>query len=426
MANRDSSSRLSAADATQVIRNELESADRTALYLGVPWCIQSCSFCDLAYSRSPRVEEKRDYVSLILQELDIYKEYGLCDKPIGSVYFGGGTPSILDGDLLASFVDGTLHRTQLAENAVVTLEGSPATLTDAKLKMLSTRVNRISLGVQSTDTELRQREGRILPRDKLLDRVSATLENVGLVNTDVLYGMPGQSLESIYRTLVDLVELKVPSITFYRNELFPGTKSFHLARKEPWAAVEEYNARKMYFLGKTYLESRGYSESPLGWFVKSKSSPTTTSWEQMVEKWSTVVPYFGLGQGAFSTAASHWVSNNDKQDTWAASIKKGKLPLSGGVLFNEQQRFMAKFMRYIRVFSRVQREVLLSQSGIHRSAVIYLVDSWKKFGLAIEESEWIVFTEAGNSLIHWIIDDLTQAFVNGSVRAEENISVVNI
>jgi oxygen-independent coproporphyrinogen-3 oxidase len=426
MAARSSNAKLTPTQAQRAMSEELMPVKRTALYLGVPWCIQSCSFCDLAYSRSPRAEEKRDYIEVILQELDIYNAVGLNKVPAGSLYFGGGTPSILDNGLLESLIDGTLQRSRLADNAVITLEASPATLTDSKLKLLSSRVNRISLGVQSTDTELRQREGRILPREKLLDRVSATLDNFELVNTDVLYGMPGQSLESVYRTLVDLVSLNVPSITFYRNELFPGTKSYRLAQQEPWPTIEEYNARKMYFLGKTYLESCGYSESPLGWFVRSKQSTTISSWESMIDSWSSVVPYFGLGMGAFSTAAAHWMQNKESLEGWMESIRGGRLPLAGGTLFNEQERFMVKFMRYIRVFSRVKREFLLSQSGSNRFAVEFLIGSWKQAGLAIDEAEWLVFTEAGGSLIHWLIDDLAQAFVNGTLRSEKNIVAVNI
>ncbi len=426
MADRNTNARLKPREAEQKISNELMSTKRTALYLGVPWCIQSCSFCDLAYSRSPRAEEKREYIEVILRELDIYNELGLNKVPASSLYFGGGTPSILDNELLASLVDGTLQRSRLADNAVITLEASPATLTDSKLKLLSSRVNRISLGVQSTNTELRQREGRILPREKLLDRVAATLDNFELVNTDVLYGMPGQSLESVFQTLADLVSLNVPSITFYRNELFPGTKSYRLAQQEPWPTIEEQTARQMYFLGKTYLESCGYSENPLGWFVKNKQSNAISSWENMIENWSTVVPYFGLGMGAFSTASAHWMQNSESLDSWMQSIRGGRLPLAGGTLFNEQERFMVKFMRYIRVFSRVKREFLLTQSGSNRFAVELLIESWKQMGLAVDEAEWVVFTPAGDSLIHWLIDDLAQAFVDGKIKSAKNILAVNI
>lgn len=87
MASRSATDSLSPLLAQQAIVQELAAATRTALYLGVPWCIQTCSFCDLAYSRSPRVEEKREYIEVILKELDIYNAAGLASVPAGSIYF---------------------------------------------------------------------------------------------------------------------------------------------------------------------------------------------------------------------------------------------------------------------------------------------------------------------------------------------------
>lgn len=198
MASRSISAPLSPLQAQQAIVQELAVAKNTALYLGVPWCIQTCSFCDLAYSRSPRVEEKREYIEVILKELDIYNNAGLASVPAGSLYFGGGTPSILDNDLLAAFVDGALQRSRLADNPVITLEASPATLTTSKLKLLRARVNRISLGVQSTDTALRQREGRILPREKLLERWPPHWSiSIWLIPTSYM-GCPGNHLSRCF------------------------------------------------------------------------------------------------------------------------------------------------------------------------------------------------------------------------------------
>lgn len=238
--------------------------------------------------------------------------------------------------------------------------------------------------------------------------------------------MPGQSLESVFLTLKDLVNLDVPSITFYRNELFAGTKSYQLARQQPWATVSEYKAREMYFLGKTYLEACGYQESPLGWFVKARKTEAITSWETMIERWSTVVPYFGLGMGAFSTAASHWVQNHESLNGWMERVRSGRLPLASGSLFDDKERFMVKFMRYIRVFSRVKRAHLLAESGVTRPAVEQLLDTWVAMGLAIDDAEWLVFTEAGCSLIHWLIDDLARAFVEGAFNTDIKIAAVNI
>jgi oxygen-independent coproporphyrinogen-3 oxidase len=408
---------VEARELQEAYRQEIERADRVALYFGVPWCVQTCSFCDLAYSRNPAASEKQAYVDLVLREMAEANQLGLARKPVASVYFGGGTPSILDTELLCKFIDGAIAPFTLVDKAVITLEASPATLNARKLAAMQGRVTRISLGVQSTDTELRQREGRILAREKLLERVVLTLDHFSLVNADVLYGMPGQSFESIYLTLVDLVSAGVPSITYYRNELFPGTKSYTQAQTAPWDTVGEIAARKMYFFGKTLLEDAGYVENPLGWFVKQDKTPTAVPWTQMVAGWSRVVPYFGFGVGAFSTSRSYWIQNVQSTTAWAEALESGRPTAYRHHRLSPRETFMVRFMRHIRVFGAFDRRFLMEESGVDATVLSALVERLLAQGLLRASEQLLELTEAGASLIHWVIDDFAQV-VTG-VRQKE-------
>lgn len=398
-------------------RKELETASTVALYFGVPWCIQTCSFCDLAYSRKPNTEEKIDYINHILQEVENAKRVGINSKKVASVYFGGGTPSILETDLLYRYIDSALSNFDLVENAVVTLEASPATLSPGKLEAVKPRVSRISLGVQTTDTELRQREGRILPREKLLERINLALENFKLVNADVLYGMNGQSMESIYQTLCDLVAAGVPSITYYRTELFQNTKSFTQAKLSPWGAVEEINAREMYFFGKVLLEDAGYVESPLGWFVKKANTAEAMPWSKMVARWGHVMPYFGFGMGAFSTSTSYWMQNVESAEEWRMRIKSGKFPTEKFYSLSNPESFLVRFMRHIRAFNKIELAFLMEQSGSGSDYLKKYLESAIRQGLLVKDGDFIELTEAGASVIHWLIDDVVQAVTNNKVNA---------
>lgn len=400
---------------------EIEAADKVALYFGVPWCIQTCSFCDLAYSRSPKTEEKEEYVQLLLQELASARKLGLDKKTVASAYFGGGTPSILDTDLLCRYVDSALDGFDLGGSAVITLEASPATLNPRKLEALRQRVTRISLGVQSTDTELRQREGRILPREKLLERIDQTMDYFDLVNADVLYGMPGQTEESIYLTLCDLVRAEVPSITYYRNELFPNTKSHTQAKSKPWDTVEEFNARKMYFFGKTLLEAAGYVENPLGWFVRKTKETQILPWSKMVAGWGAVVPYFGFGVGAFSTSRNYWMQNTESSEDWASRVREGKSPAYKYYPLTAAESFMVRFMRHIRVFERIEWSFLNQQiGGGHDRFTEFVADSIRQ-GLLTNDGQFLCLTEAGASLIHWLIDDIAKIITNTPAKAEPRV-----
>lgn len=412
----------------RLLTNEINDAERIALYFGVPWCVQTCSYCDLAYSRNPDVDEKKEYVDTILQELSNYKTLGLNDKKVASIYFGGGTPSIIETDLLVTYLDNALRDFDLQKNSVITLEASPATISRSKLRAIKGIVNRISLGVQSTDTELRQREGRILPREKLLERVDLALDEFDLVNTDVLYGMPGQNIESIFTTLKDLIDLGVPSITYYRYELFQNTKSYAQAMKEPWPAVKEDYVRGMYYFGKTLLESAGYTESPLGWFIKIENNvKPVASWSQMVSGWGNVVPYFGFGVGAFSTSKNYWMQNCEDVKLWSQRVKEGKFSINKVSHLNMTEKFMVKFMRHIRVFNKIDINFMMEQSGVSIENVKILLKDLCSQGIIEIEDNYIKLTDAGCSLIHWVIDEFEKTINNKFSKFEVNsIEVKNL
>ncbi len=196
------------------------------------------------------MDTKREYARLVHKEVENYQNTGLFAHTVNSAYFGGGTPTVLDTDSLCAYLDGVLKHLKLASSAVVTCEASPATLNPRKLDALRSRANRISLGIQTTDTDLRKREGRILDRERMLEKLGHTLERFDLVNADIMYGMRGQTLAHLHGTLSDLISMEVPSITYYRTELFAGTLSHEQGSTEPWAAIDERTARHQYFFWK--------------------------------------------------------------------------------------------------------------------------------------------------------------------------------
>ncbi|NMD81429.1 radical SAM protein [Klebsiella sp. DNRA6] len=391
---------------------EINDNNNVALYFGVPWCVQTCSYCSLASSRNPSSEEKKDYIATILKEVSNLKSSGIENKKIASAYFGGGTPSILEAEMLKSFLERSLDNFDLSGKSIITLEASPATLSRGKVNSVKHIVNRISLGVQTTDTDLRQKEGRILPREKLLERIGLALNSFGMVNADVLYGMPGQDFKHIYETLKDLINLEVPSITFYRYELFPNTKSYQRALTEAWPSVQEKNARQMYFFGKILLESAGYIESPLGWFIKNTTIKPVISWTQMVAGWGNVVPYFGFGVGAFSTSKNYWMQNCEDIETWSRRVNDGKSAVNKIYQLNGKEIFMVKFMRHIRVYNKIDTNFLMSQSGVPSELIDELLKNLlSQRIISVDENE-IILTDAGCSLIHWVIDSFCKVITN--------------
>jgi oxygen-independent coproporphyrinogen III oxidase len=395
------------------LRDAIASSPVVSIYAGVPWCVQSCPFCDLAYARNPNVETQLRYIETLHSEVEHLAAMGLGDKTVSSLYFGGGTPTVLKPDLLERYVKGVLAHFPRRQKAVITCEASPATLTRPKLEYLSTVANRLSLGVQTLDTPLRKAEGRLLTREAALEKIELALGLFKIVNCDVLYGLREQSLESFYETVKDLIDRGVPSITLYRLELHPGTWTYQQEALDSWPAVQERHAREFYFLGRWMLEASGYIEDPLGWFIKTSSAPApgvALTWSDYVNRWRKVTPYLGVGQGSFSTTPGFWMRNARDLPGWEAAVCDGRVPNAEFVPLDEMDQFLVRLMRVIRSVRSIDRGLLLSDFPGDPSDLVGFLDRLAEFGLTESDGDAAFsLTSAGRSLVHGIIADAVAA-----------------
>jgi oxygen-independent coproporphyrinogen-3 oxidase len=308
-----------------------------------------------------------------------------------------------------------LERFEVSPRTVITCEVSPATVTERKLDVLERRATRVSIGVQSTDSALRRANGRLLERDRLLEQLRMVRERFSLINVDVMYGLADQTLDHIYRTLVDLIELGIPSITYYRTELFPGTKTYESARAAPWDTVQEKQARRQYFFGQAVLEAAGYTQNPLGWFVRNPDARTRAPWSTMIQNWAKVVPYFGFGVGAFSISERWWMQSTESIPDWKARVEAGRPTIATMIPFDDTERFLLRFMRHLRTHRRIPWRFLVDESGHAESRLHAFFDPALAHGLFVTEGDDLVLTDAGEALVHWIIDDLA-LHLNGRER----------
>jgi oxygen-independent coproporphyrinogen III oxidase len=395
------------------------------VYAGLPWCVQTCSFCTLSYGSNPRTEERQKFVRLLHREIDLQRNRNLGKQALNSCYFGGGTPTILAPEMLGEWIDGVLEQFEVSPRTVITCEVSPATVTERKLDVLERRATRISVGVQSTDSELRRAHGRLLERERVLDQLRMICKRFSLVNADVMYGLADQGLDKIYRTLVDLIGLGIPSITYYRTELFPGTKDYDRARVSPWDTVPEKQARRQYFFGQAVLEAAGYTQNPLGWFVRNPDARTRAPWSAMINNWSKVVPYFGFGVGAFSISEKWWMQCTESIPDWTARVEAGRPTVATLIPFDDTERFMIRFMRHLRAHRRIPWRFLVDESGHTESRLHAFFGPALAHGLFQSDGDELVLTDAGEALVHWIIDDLALHLVGRERRKVVSLPVAS-
>ena len=243
-----------------------------SIYIHIPFCVRKCFYCDfLSFPISDEAFAKtcgtvlgpssrtamENYVNLLQKEIERsaarYKEYRVL-----SIFWGGGTPSVLPAKEVGRIMGTIREHYRIAEDAEITIEMNPDTVTEEKLQeYITCGINRISIGLQSADDDELARIGRIHDY-RTFERAYEQARRLGFhnINIDLMAALPDQSVSSYERTLKRVADLAPEHISAYSLTLEEGTPLYKLKNKFKFPTEEE--DRKMYALTGEYLTSCGY------------------------------------------------------------------------------------------------------------------------------------------------------------------------
>lgn len=284
---------------------------KTGIYIHIPFCKSKCVYCDFLSARPKDDDQIKRYISSLAEEIREKAEMipeGL--KTVDSVFFGGGTPTLLDAGELIFILDELRKGFEITEDAEITTECNPGMVgrkdchegeADVKHgeqkeyfeKLRAAGVNRISLGLQSaSDSELKAL-GRIHKfqdfKNTFAAARAACFENI---NADIISAIPGQTIESFRETLKLVTELGPEHISCYSLILEEGTRLFeHLEEFPP--LPDEDTEREMYHLAREFLKEKGYEQYEISNFCRKKDYRCRHN----LGYWDRAV-YFGFGAGA--------------------------------------------------------------------------------------------------------------------------------
>ncbi len=236
------------------------------LYIHIPFCVSKCKYCDF-YSVPQTDEEMREeYVKALCKHMDEYKTQTK-GYLVTSVYFGGGTPSLLTQTQLGTLMKKIKKSFRLSARCEITIEVNPGTVDLKKLKSFyRSGVNRLSIGAQSFDDALLKMCGRVHTADDIYtcvaDAKKAKFENISL---DVMFGLPEQSKQSLLETLRCVHELNIPHVSLYGLKIEEGTP-FWYARNTLTLPNEDVE-RDMYFSAVDELSSHGLKQYEISNFA---------------------------------------------------------------------------------------------------------------------------------------------------------------
>ncbi|WP_416346732.1 radical SAM family heme chaperone HemW [Acinetobacter junii] len=263
-----------------------------SLYIHMPWCVRKCPYCDFNSHAVPdgqlSMDLEQQYLTALVADFETQVEMAQ-GRLIHSVFIGGGTPSLISAQGYQWLFDQLKARLSFSDDCEITLEANPGTVEhDPFADYLSVGINRLSIGVQSFDTEHLQRLGRIHSAHNAMDAIQqARQAGFERVNVDLMHGLPSQTVEQALTDLKLAVERGATHISWYQLTIEPNTVFF---RTQP-ALPQDEILEQIQELGEAYLIANGFINYEVSAWRKEKPSAHNLNYWQFGD-------YLAIGAGA--------------------------------------------------------------------------------------------------------------------------------
>lgn len=290
-----------------------------AIYIHIPFCKQACHYCDFHFSTS--LKKKDELVQALIREIEL-RRTELQGQTVETIYFGGGTPSLLTNKELELIINSVYKHYKVTENPEVTLEANPDDLTFERINELTnTRINRLSIGIQSffeRDLKLMNRAHNVEEARKCLEEATKHFDNISV---DLIYGIPDLSNKAWIENIEIALSYNIPHISSYALTVEPKTALETFIKKGIIKNVDDDLAQEQFHILIDKLESAGFEHYELSNFGKRDyfSKNNSAYWQGK--------SYLGIGPSAhsFNGKQRGWnVRNNSK---YIKSIQQNILPI---------------------------------------------------------------------------------------------------
>ena len=369
------------------------------IYFHIPFCKQACHYCDFHFSTS--LKYKEEMLAAMKAEIDFRASY-LEDKKIESIYFGGGTPSILAASEIMELIDHISKHFEISNTAEITLEANPDDLDKQKVQALrQTEVNRFSIGIQSFFEEDLRWMNRAHHADEAKSAIMR-VQDAGFENItcDLIYGYPLLNNSKWKTNMQELIQLQVPHISSYSMTVERKTALDHMINKGKTPPLnEEQSAEQMLMLIDT-LTAAGYEQYEISNFAKPDryARHNTNYWRGK--------PYLGIGPSAhsFNTQSRSWnIANNA---LYIKGILEKELPLETEIL-QKSDRFNEYVMTSLRTKWGIDSSYVKQEFGSdYYSELEKLSKPYLEQGKLINQDGQITLTPEGKLLADQIASDL--------------------
>jgi oxygen-independent coproporphyrinogen III oxidase len=306
------------------------SIKMSGIYIHIPFCKQACHYCNFHFSTS--MKYKDEMINSILKEIELQKDY-LQGDSIQTIYFGGGTPSLLTADEILRIIEQIQRFHHIEANAEITLEANPDDLTKEKIKTLrQTPINRFSIGIQSFHasdlTYMNRAHNAIEALNCIKNAQDLGFDNLTI---DLIYGTPTMN-DDLWQANLDIAfGLDIPHISSYALTVEPNTALDHFVKKGKAQSVDDEQAARQFLMLMSNMEKNGFDHYEISNFAKPNHYAVHNS-----NYWKGL-SYLGLGPSAhsFNGHSRQWNVAHNMQ--YIQSIGNEKVPFEVEILSADDQ-----------------------------------------------------------------------------------------
>lgn len=370
----------------------------SAIYIHIPFCKQACHYCDFHFSTS--MKKKEEMVLALAKEIQMRKNE-FENEEIETIYFGGGTPSVLQIADVIFLIDEVFKNYKVVENPEITLEANPDDLTGQRIiEFSNTQINRLSIGIQSffeEDLKLMNRAHNSEEAKKCLEEATKYFDNISI---DLIYGIPNMSNEKWKQNIETALSFGIPHISSYALTVEPKTALNTLIQTGKIDKLNDEVAEEHFQILEETLEKNGFIHYELSNFGKENYFSKNNSSYWLGKK------YIGIGPSAhsYNGVSRSWnVSNNA---IYLKSLAENKLPNEIEVL-SKNDRYNEYIMTGLRTIWGVSLDRIADEFGT--KYVDYLQKQAQKFiieELLSVENNILKTSKKGKFLTDGIASDL--------------------
>ncbi|MER7245005.1 radical SAM family heme chaperone HemW [Kribbella sp. NPDC000426] len=378
-----------------------EAADRPlGFYLHVPFCASRCGYCDFNTYTARELGgggSQASYAETAVREVLLARRVlGELDRPVDTVFFGGGTPTLLPAADLGKMLAAVRDEFGLAPDAEVTTEANPESVDPAYLEELrAVGFNRVSFGMQSASSHVLKILDRQHTPGRALQAVKeATAAGFEHVNLDLIYGTPGESLDDWRASLESALSAQPDHVSAYALIVEDGTQLARRIRRGELPMPDDDDLADKYVLADELLSAEG-----LRWYEVSNWARSTAARCRHNELYWRGDTWWGIGPGAHSHVGGTRWWNVKHPSAYADRLNTNQSPAQAREILDEETRRIERVLLEIRLEAGLPREVL-DEPG--RSAAAQVIED----GLAVMNGERLVLTDRGRLLADAVVRDL--------------------